>query len=847
MKQTVNIVVVSAVVLMAGCAVIPEGTVAAGGAVRERLSMDFGWKFHLGHLYDMEKDFGYFENLSKSGATDGPYGTDFEDSNWQNVDLPHDWLAVFGPDKNADELHAYRPIGPKYPQNSIGWYRKTFEIPESDLGKRLSLEFDGIYRDSRVWLNGHSLAQHLSGYTSFGVDITDYVNYGGTNVLVVRVNASGVELWSYEGAGIYRHVWLVKTQPLHVVQWGTYVSSNVKLGKSNKAGVTIRTNVANEQDEDKRCELIATIVDAEGETVATVKSRETIKAWSNEEITQKVKVRDAKLWSVESPYLYRLLTTVKEQGKVTDMYETSFGIRTFRFDSERGFFLNGENVRLNGVCLHQDHGGVGVAIPDRIHDFRIKKMKEMGANAFRCAHNWVAPEALDAADRLGMLVIDETRAPGNTKERMEQLGTMIQRDRNHPSIILWSLANEEKNIQKSKIGARIIKSMKRLARKLDPTRPVTMALTGEGLDTETSRVLDVQGCNYLKDYLDDLHEKYPDRPYILTEACCHSTARGVYEPDEDGRLTGYDENPACWGNTAEKMWTWCAERPWMAGTFIWTGFDYAGEPLTWEDDCGHIPSEEVWPIQHTQWGIVDRCGFEKDPFYYFKSWWTDEVVVHLFPHWNWQGKEGQEIRVWCYSNCEEVELIVNGSSLGRKKMPRNSHLEWKVKYEPGYIEARGYNGDWLVATDRQDTTGQAAAIVLKADRTKIKADNRDVSLVTVKIVDEKGRFVPTANDEITLTVSDNGKIIGLCNGDPACPVGESCTTFPAFSGLAMVFIQSGFEAGPIKLKAEAQGLQSAEVVIEAEPPCTPEPFIPSITKDEKKEMDKESTETYPYL
>ena len=847
MKQAVNIVVVLVVVLMAGCAVVPERVTSTEASPRERLSMDFGWKFHLGHLYDMKKDFGYFENLSKSGATDGPYGTDFDDNNWQNVDLPHDWLAGFGPDKNADELHAYRPIGPKYPQNSIGWYRKTFDVPESDLGRRLSLEFDGIYRDSRVWLNGHSLHQHLSGYTSFGVDITDYVNYGGRNVLVVRVNASGVELWSYEGAGIYRHVWLVKTQPLHVAQWGTYISSNVKLGKSNKAGVTTRTTVANEQDEDKHCELISTIVDADGETLASVKSSEKVKGWASGEFRQEVNLKDAKLWSVESPYLYRVLTTVREKGRVTDMYETSFGIRTFRFDPDKGFFLNGKNVRLNGVCLHQDHGGVGVAIPDRMHDFRIKKMKEMGANAFRCAHNWVAPEALDAADRLGMLVIDETRAPGSTKERMEQLGTMIQRDRNHPSIILWSLANEERNIQKSKIGTRIIKSMKRLVRKLDPTRPVTMAITGEGLDTETSRVLDVQGCNYLKDYLDDLHEKYPDRPYILTEACCHSTARGVYEADDAGRLTSYDENPACWGNTAEKMWTWCAERPWMAGTFIWTGFDYAGEPLVWTDDCKRLKSEQVWPIQHSQWGIVDRCGFEKDPFYYFKSWWSDETVLHVFPHWNWQGKEGQEIRVWCYSNCEEVELIVNGSSLGRKKMPRNSHLEWKVEYEPGYIEARGYKGDWLVSTDRRDTTGQASAIVLKPDRTKIRADNHDVSLVTVRIVDEKGRFVPTANDEITLTISDNGKIIGLCNGDPACPAAESCTTFPAFNGLAMVFIQSGFEAGPIKLKAEAQGLQSAEVVIEAEPPCTPEPFIPSITKDEKEETDKEGTETYPYL
>ena len=471
MKHKAKLLSVLVAVVTMGCAITQKKEISAETTPREQLSMDFVWKFHLGHLWDKDKDFGYFENLSKSGATDGPYGTDFDDSRWQNVDLPHDWLVAFRPDKNADEMHAYRPIGPKYPQNSVGWYRKTFEIPESDSGKRLSIEFDGIYRDSRVWLNGYSLHQHLSGYTSFGVDITDYVNYGGRNVLVVRVNASGVELWSYEGAGIYRHVWLVKTDPLRIPQWGTYVSSTVnQKGEKASAELTIQTTIANECDQDNYCNLVSTIVDADDKIVASVKSKTTVKARANEQITQKVKVKEAHLWSVESPYLYKMFTTVSKEGSTADTYETTFGIRTFRFDPDKGFFLNGKAMKLKGVCLHQDHGGVGVAIPDALHGFRIKKMKEMGANAFRCAHNPPAPEALDAADRLGMLVIDETRAPGSTKERLGQLCSIVRRDRNHPSIILWSLANEEKNIQKSKIGTRIIKSMKRLVRKLDPTR-----------------------------------------------------------------------------------------------------------------------------------------------------------------------------------------------------------------------------------------------------------------------------------------------------------------------------------------------------------------------------------------
>jgi beta-galactosidase len=818
MKQKIELLIALVAVLTAGCAVTPERVVVADAAPRERLSMDFGWEFHLGHLYDVEKDFGYRENRSKTPSGNGPASSKFKAEGWQIVDLPHDWAVALGVDKDADAMHAYKKIGHKYPANSVGWYRKSFKIPRSDLGKRLTIEFDGVFRNC-----------DLSGYTSFGFDITDYVNYGGKNVLVVRVNASGYELWSYEGAGIYRHVWLVKTEPLHVRQWGTYVRSDVKLGEKPRAELTIQTAIVNQYDEDKHCELVSTIIDAEGKTVAMVKSEQKVKNWTDEEITQKVTVKNAKLWSVESPYLYKLLTTVKKQGRVVDTYETSFGIRTFSFDPDKGFTLNGKPMRLNGVCLHQDHGGVGVAIPDAIHDFRIKKMKEMGVNAYRCAHNWVAPEALEACDRLGMLVMDEIRVSGSTKDKLEELTSMVRRDRNHPSVIMWALGNEEGAIQGSDVGGRIMQSMKRVVRKLDSIRPVTLAMNG-GWGSVVTEVLDVQGCNYINPKnmtIDQLHEKFPDKPVILTESCCHSTARGIYEPDDAGRLTGYDENPACWGRTAEKMWKWCVERPWMAGTFIWTGFDYAGEPLSWDDDCKRL--EKIWPILHTQWGIVDRCGLEKDPFYYFKSWWTDEVVLHIFPHWNWPGKEGQEIRVWSYSNCEEVELIVNGRSQGRKKMPRNSHLEWKVKYEPGYIELRGYNSGWLVATDRKETTGKAVAIRLKPDREKIKADNHDVSQVTVEIIDKKGRMVPTANNEITFSVNDNGKVIGACNGDPACHVPESQTIYPAFNGLLMVYVQSGFEAGEITLKAEAQGLKKAEVTIEAEA-CEVKPFVTSLTK-----------------
>lgn len=810
-------------VVMAAALVCVAQTLAED-APRERLSMDFGWQFHLGNLSDVEKDFGYEENRSKTNRPDGPANPEFDANAWPTVDLPHDWAVALQVDKNADLLHAYKPLGRKYPQNSVGWYRRTFEIPKSDLGKRLSVEFDGVFRNCEVWLNGYSLYRHLSGYTSFEVDISDYVIYGAKNVLVVRVDASGYELWSYEGAGIYRHIWLVKTGTLHLVPWGIYVRSEVKLGEKPQAEIKVQTTVANRNDQEKRYTVTSEIADAQGRRVGSDETTHNVRGWMEGQATHSIMVEDAKLWSVESPYLYRMVTTLKEEEKVVDRYQTAFGIRTFRFDPNEGFFLNGKYLELKGVCLHQDHGGVGVAIPDALHDFRINKMKEMGANAFRCAHNPPAPEALDAADRLGMLVIDETRAPGSTPERLNQLGSIIRRDRNHPSIILWSLANEEKSVQQGPTGERVIKNMKRLARKLDPSRPVTMALTHEGLDGEAAGELDVIGCNYIKKDLDEFYKKYPARSCVLTESCCNSTARGVYQNDADGRFGCYDENPACWGGTAEQMWRWCAERKWMSGTFIWTGFDYAGEPMSWTDDCKSIPSDQVWPILHTQWGIVDRAGLEKDPFYYFKSWWTDDVVLHLFPHWNWATKEGQEIRIWCYSNCEEVELFVNGKSAGKNKMERNSHLEWKVKYAPGYIEAKGYNKGKVVATDRRETTGQGAAIVLKPDRTQIKADNRDLAQVTVQIVDEKGRMVPTANNVVKLSVS-GGKIIGVCNGDPADLVPENQTTHPVFNGLLVVYVQSGFKAEPIILTAEAEGLKRAQATIQAES-CTLQPYVP---------------------
>ncbi|NQT27155.1 DUF4982 domain-containing protein [candidate division KSB1 bacterium] len=814
MKLGFRILITLLIVITTRCTVTPEKAIIANETERERLNMDFGWKFSLGHAADMTKDFDFWggnpAGNAKTGDTAGPPHPDFDDSNWEVIDVPHDWCVGVGVDKSADPYHGYKKIGREWPGNSIGWYRKTFEIPADDLGRRLTIEFDGVFRDCEVWFNGHPLWHHQSGYTSFGIDVSDYVNYGEENVIVVRVDATGYELWSYEGAGIYRHVWLVKTKPLHVARWGTYVSSEVDLKKDNvSAKLTIETILENQKDESTAFKLISAIIDSDGKELATTMSKESIGGWDSKEVIQKVNVRNAKVWSLDSPNLYTMVTTVEQSGRIVDTYETTFGIRTFKFDPDKGFFLNGKPMKLKGVCLHQDHGGVGIAVPDRVKEFRVAKLKEMGCNSIRTAHNWVSTEMLDICDRLGMLVMDETRMSGSSKELLEQLESMVLRDRNHPSIIVWSLGNEEHVLQGSEVGARVFRTMKRLVRKLDQTRPVTLGMNDDWGSVVTEE-MDIQGCNYLScGDIEELRKNFPDKPILLSESASSLNTRGIYKGVEgSGHCTEYDETFPDWGTSVESMWKFVAERDWLAGTYVWTGFDYGGEP-----------DPVFWPAVNSNFGIIDRGGFPKDNYYYFQSWWTDSIVFHLTPHWNWAGDEGKIKRIVCNTNCEEAELIVNGKSLGWKAVPRNSRVRWEVAYEPGFIEAKGYNEGKLVATDRRETTGKTAAIQLKPDRSKIIADNYDVSMVTLEIVDNRGRIVPGANNEISLSLSGNGKIIGVCNGDPSCKDLENQTTYPAFNGLMMIYVQSGLTVGPIVLKAEAKGLKKAEIVIEAEACC----------------------------
>lgn len=802
-----------------GAALLPNvtgllsGASAAQGAAatgRERLLADFGWRFNLGHADDIAKDFGYGRGgaFAKSGSMIGGRGSvtqpAFDDGKWTAVDLPHDWAIdlPFNEDRGLNG-HGAKPLGRAFPDTSIGWYRRTFDIPASDAGRRIAIEFDGVFRDCVVILNGHYVGRNLSGYSAFRFDVTDLLTYGGRNALVVRVDATEYEGWFYEGAGIYRHVWLEKTAPLHVAHWGTFVRSAAAAGAGT---VSIATELQNDADAAVTCRVVSKIVDAAGATVATLTSAPvSVPEWGRQTVTQTTSLARPRLWSLEDPHLYKLVTSILVGPATVDTYDTPFGIRTVHFDAETGFSLNGKPVKLKGTCNHQDHAGVGAGLPDRLQYFRIEKLKEMGSNAYRTSHNPPTPELLDACDRLGMLVLDETRMMDANEEGLSQLERLIRRDRNHPSVFCWSIGNEEPE-QGTERGARVAATMKRLARELDPTRLVTEAMNnawGRGL----SAVVDIQGFNYrggaaAADFgkaLDDYHRQHPTQPTMGTEVASTVSTRGIYANDDArGYVSAYDRNFPPWASTAEEWWSIYSARPWVGGGFVWTGFDYRGEPTPYN-----------WPCISSHFGIIDMCGFPKDLFYYYQAWWSGKPVLHLFPHWNWNGKEGQDVEVWCFTNADRVELIVNGTSAGEQDVKANSHVAWKVPYVAGAIEARGFKAGQPDLIDRRETTGPPAKIVLVPDRARISGDGEDLSVVVAQIVDSQGRIVPTAGDEVTFSVNGPARIIGVGNGDPSSHEPDRASKRKAFNGLCMALVQAQKTPGEVRVEASAPGLASA--------------------------------------
>ena len=784
--------------------------------VRETVLLDKGWKFSLGHAGDPKKDFGcgteYFNYLTKASSihNEGPYSLKFDDTKWQDVQFPHDWVTTLPYAAEASHSHGYKTVGWKYPESSVGWYRKQFTIPATDLGKRLVLRFDGIFRSAQVWLNGFYMGTEPSGYATQVYDITPYVKYGKENLICVRADATLEEGWFYEGAGIYRDVWLEKMAEVSVAPFGTFVYAELQQ-PYNHAVVHIKTEVTNSGLKTQLYEVEQRMLDAEGREVAHVSGfMYPILAKETRTCDHRIKISNPHLWSTTDPYLYKVETTVKVDDKVTDVYETTIGLRDIRFDAERGFLLNGEPLKLKGVNMHQDHAGVGAAIPDALQAWRIKQLKKMGCNAYRASHNPMTPALLDICDREGMLVIDENRLMGINDEHLRLLERMIKRDRNHPCIILWSDGNEEWGLENSVQGTRLAEAMREYTRLFDPTRPSTVANAG---GTELIKGLDVVGFNYIvQNDVDNRKKNNPSWKIVGTEETSGCGTRGWYFKDADypGRMVSLNRtNEQGYENIIERGWKFYAERPWAAGLFYWTGFDYRGEP-----------NPLSYPAHDSEFGIFDYCGFPKDEAYYLKAWWTQDPVLHIFPHWNLQGHEGEEVELWAYSNCDEVELIVNGKKLGRQQMPKNGHLTWKATYQPGKVVAYGYRNGKRTMTQVIETTKAAYKTVLKADRQELTADGRDVAVVTVEVQDQKGRVVPDACPLLTFTLEGNGRILGAGNGDPMYlgadhPKDKDCRQFtiPAFNGLAQVLVQSGEEASTITLRCQSEKLQTGSVCI----------------------------------
>jgi beta-galactosidase len=789
--------------------------VAIAEAPRTVQSLDQGWRFHLGESPEA-------------------VSIDFNDSTWRSVDVPHDYVIEGGfeatnpfpkadptPDHGWFWLHGFLPV-----QAAV--YRRTLDLPSSAKGARLWLEFDGVFNNARYWLNGREIGRQYSGYTRARFDITDAAHYGGSNVLVVQVDPR-YEGWWYEGGGIYRHVRLVTVTPVHIAPDGIFVAPTVSdPGDGIKADASIVTNtdLTNTGSASVNVRVSSEIVDGSGRLVATASSTCELGVSSGMRVLQTIPLTQALLWSPGTPHLYHLRSTVSVGDAVVDEVTTTFGVRHVRFDAERGLFLNGKALKLQGVNLHQDHAGVGVAVPDRLFTWRLERLKEVGCNAIRLSHNPVSPFLLDECDRLGFVVIAENRnlgdgyidqTPKDAKaEKHRDLSALVMRDRNHPSILLWSLCNEQW-IQATPESAAMARAMRQRVLELDPTRPVSAALNG-GFDAPSGLggALDLIGLNYHPDVYDSVHAVFPKAPLIATEIASEIGTRGVYATDrwhdemgtyfgdhQRGYVSAYSITAGPAGQTVENAWPPVASRPFVAGGFVWAGFDYMGEPRPFG-----------WPVVVCHYGFMDLCGFPKDSYYYYKSWWTQDPVLHLFPHWNWSGKEGQEIPVWVHSNCEWVELFLNGVSQGKQTVTPLHHLEWKVRYASGTLVARGERNGRMVETV-VGTTGSPAGLRLTPNRSDLSADGADLSVIKVEIVDAQGRMVPNASNRVHFSLSGPARVLGVGNGDPSCHEPAKASERSAFNGLVQVLVQTTASAGEIALIAEAEGLPAVRVRLES--------------------------------
>jgi beta-galactosidase len=805
-----------------------DALVASGRSQqRTRESFDSGWKFLRGDVT-------------------GAQMPGFEDTHWRDVDLPHDW-GIEGP---FDEKEPSKGPGGYLP-TGVGWYRKRFRMREEDRGRVITLEFDGVYQNSEVWINGEYLGLRPYGYIPFAYELSPHLTEDGDNVVAVRVdNSLQTNCRWYSGSGIYRHTWLCATGPVRVAHWGTFVTTP-RVSKES-AIIQISTNIANGLRAVAQCSLTTAVLDQDKRIVQATESTQDVGAGGEYGFVQQIEIEKPNLWSPANPYIYTIRSTVRESGKVVDEYDTPAGIRDAVFDADRGFILNGEHIKLNGVCIHHEAGCVGAAVPERVWERRLEILREMGCNAIRTSHNPYSQEFMDLCDTMGFLVMaeafDEWKVPKGQIQHgyslhfdewhERDLINFIHRDRNHPSVVLWSAGNEIGD-QSDPKGAETLRELLAVFHREDSTRPVTAGCDRIASDppSNTARpeflaLLDIVGYNYVDRWHDRTdkyynidRETFPQRRVIGTESGAMGGIRGDYRslfpPGEQvsPRRFVFQENRNI---DVEELWKFVRTYDYVAGDFMWTGIDYLGEAF--------------WPMKSSPSGVIDTCGFKKDGFYFYQSQWTREPMVHLFPHWNWKGKEGQIVPVTCYTNCDTVELYLNGKSLGVKgyEFPRlgmegtygnyparakakrttsDLHLSWDVPYEPGVVKAVGTRDGSIAATAEVSTTGEPSAIYLAADRTALAADRRDVAHVVVEVRDDRGRPVPIADNEIVFEIQGEGTLIGVDNGDPLSHEDYKGNRRRCFNGLCLAIVQATGKGGKIVVTASSPALRSDSITI----------------------------------
>ena len=770
------------------------------------MNLDYEWRFHRGDVV-MQKMNSHADSYSscKSGAVVGPAGKIWNDADWRTVDLPHDYYAESDFNENNLLSHGYRT-------RCNAWYRKSFLLDEELEGKELFVCFEGTAVNAEFYFNGSLMERSFSAYTETFFDITDRAYFDGRpNVLAVYIKGLETEGWWYEGAGIYRHVRLYAKNKMHIAHNGIFGKPVLKKGTKNSWTVEVETTLENSAYAEDTASVKATILDGETPIAEQILENISVAGDTQKAVLQKLSVSRPERWDVDNPKLYNLVVEVMQNGVCVDSEKTRIGFRTFSIDAEKGFFLNGRPLKIMGTCNHQDHAGVGVGVPDSVQYYRIKRLKEMGTNAYRCAHNLPAKEILDACDEIGLIVMDENRRFESRTEVLEYLDIMVKRDRNHPSVIFWSLFNEEP-LQNTEEGAKIFRRMKSRVLKLDDTRLLVGAMNGSSMEG-AGLEMDVTGINYSLKAVDGLHELHPDRPVIGSENNSAVSTRGCYVTDMEGAqvLNNYDEETVKWGQLVRETWDFTRKRDYFAGIFIWTGFDYRGEPTPF-----------TWPSVSSQFGIMDTCGFAKDSFYFNQACFTSKPMVHILPHWT--HKKGDTVRVMAVSNCDEVELFLNGKSLGRKPSDVCETAEWQVEYVPGRISAKAYRNGKCVAKDEQRTAGKPYAIRLMPEASSIMNDGADTAIINVAVVDKKGIIVPYADNLIHFDIEGDGYVRGVGNGDPNSHELDNVPYRQAFCGLCQALITSKLGAKTLKLRAWSEGLEAAEIIFDVSD--VPAPLCP---------------------